>query len=354
MARKNSVMQTRSFFIHSTIMKQRQSNIELLRIFAMMFVLILHADYAVFGYPKVTGVTAAPALWSIRIFAEQFAIGAVDIFVLISGWFGIRSSLKGGTLYLFQIFFTATLILLGAWICGGFAPITLEQIGSGYKGFWFVWSYLVLYVLSPVLNAYVEGASRRQFAGLLIVLFSLETLDVLLKFSSDFNSGYSAIHFCALYLLARYLKTYNPLAHLSRRQLLAGYFAVTCLCASLIFAAAMWWGNPWIGALEQYLTVYNSPVVVLASVFILLYFNRLNFQNSIVNWLAAGSFNVYLVHQNIFLRNHYKDMVRHIDSNFQLPLVVVVMLGFLCAVFLASVIMDQPRQWIANFIKKRW
>ena len=335
-------------------MKQRQSNIELLRIVSMLFVLILHADYAVFGYPKTNIVAAHPDVWTLRIFVEQMAIGAVDIFVLISGWFGIRSSLKGGLLYLFQIFFTATVILLGFWLYSGCEPIDFDRIVSSYEGFWFVWAYLVLYVISPIINAYVERASRREMEWMLLVLFVMDSVNAFMKIPSDFNFGYSALHFIAIYLLARYLRLYNPLASLSRRQLLCGYVLVTALCAGIICAAALWWGNPWLNNLEQQLTVYNSPPVVIASVFLLLYFSRLQFQSRTVNWLAAGSFNVYLVHQNLFLRDHYKEMVRSIDSSFIFPSSVAVMFAFICGVFLASVILDQPRQWIANYIRKRF
>lgn len=334
--------------------RNRQSNIELLRIVSMLFVLILHADYVVFGYPKVNGVQAHPDIWSLRIFIEQMAIGAVDLFVLISGWFGIRSSLKGGLLYLFQIFFTATVILLGFWLYSGCAPIPFDDIVSSYEGFWFVWAYLILYVISPVLNAFVEKATRREMEWLLLAVFLMDFVNVFTKIPSDFNFGYSSLHFIAIYLLARYLRLYNPLASLCRRQLLGGYLAATALCTGIIFAAAMWWGNPWLNNLEQQLTVYNSPLVVLAAVFLLLYFSKLQFQNRIVNWLAAGSFNVYLVHQNLFLRDHYREMIRNIDNEVIFPASVAVIFAFICTVFLGSVILDQPRQWIANYIRKKF
>jgi len=63
----------------------RQSNFELLRILAMLFVLILHTTYSVFDFPKGHLVQAAPFSWLGIILTAQATVCAVNTFVLITG-----------------------------------------------------------------------------------------------------------------------------------------------------------------------------------------------------------------------------------------------------------------------------
>ena len=70
--------------------KSRLSNIELLRIFSMFGVLIVHADFGALGNPTHTELFFTPVFTIMRTFIEAFAIVAVNVFVLISGWFGIN------------------------------------------------------------------------------------------------------------------------------------------------------------------------------------------------------------------------------------------------------------------------
>lgn len=71
----------------------RESNFELLRIIAMFMVLVLHADFQALGEPTRADIISSPLTSSLKVFFEMASIVAVNVFVLISGWFGIRGSL---------------------------------------------------------------------------------------------------------------------------------------------------------------------------------------------------------------------------------------------------------------------
>lgn len=86
-------------------MKERQSNIELLRIIAMFLVLLVHANFYSLGVVTPQDIRAFSLDSVLKVFFEAISINCVDIFVLISGWFGIRASFKGGCKFLFQCFF---------------------------------------------------------------------------------------------------------------------------------------------------------------------------------------------------------------------------------------------------------
>lgn len=91
----------------------RLSAIELLRLLSMLMVLILHADYVALRVPDAALFATTPAEAVGRVVAEQLSIVAVDVFVLISAWFGIRTTVRGICSLLFQVLFYA-LVILGA------------------------------------------------------------------------------------------------------------------------------------------------------------------------------------------------------------------------------------------------
>ena len=54
--------------------KRRQSNIELLRLLAMLYVLIVHADFSTFGAPTMEELAARPVCVFVQYSFECFAI----------------------------------------------------------------------------------------------------------------------------------------------------------------------------------------------------------------------------------------------------------------------------------------
>lgn len=193
----------------STSRGVRSSNFELLRILAMFMVLSLHANYLVFGYPTAETFDASPLTETGRILLEALCICAVNVFVMISGWFGIRASLRGFCSLMFQVLFFLLLTFIVAWSLG-YIDISvralLRLIRSGVG--WFVASYSIMYIFSPVLNAFIENVNRRQVLLVLLAFFTAQTYWGFIDCKPDFNAGYSALSFYGLYLLAGYLRRY--------------------------------------------------------------------------------------------------------------------------------------------------
>ena len=153
--------------------KQRLSNIEFLRLLAMLYVLIVHADFSTFGAPTMEGLAVRPVGVFVQYWFECFAICCVDVFVLISGWFGIRFSLNKLWAFLFQVVFYSLGLFLLAVAVTPHKALTLEGLKSIFlfngSDYWFIKAYLILMVLAPMLNAFCDYASRREFKTILIV-----------------------------------------------------------------------------------------------------------------------------------------------------------------------------------------
>ncbi len=74
-------------------MKQRLVSFELLRIFAMLMVLGLHANFAALHVPDAYSILTFSGIG--RVLCQSLCIVAVNVFVMISGWFGIKPSMRG-------------------------------------------------------------------------------------------------------------------------------------------------------------------------------------------------------------------------------------------------------------------
>lgn len=155
----------------------RQSNIELLRIIAMILIIAHH--YSFHG-----GFSFPPEPINLnRLWIQFILIGGkvgVDLFVLISGYFLVsQSSIKADKILKlwFQIFFYSITIFIIFTILGlrsfsikefvkHLAPVTFEQ-------WWFASTYFVLYLLVPYINKLLRSFSQKQYVHFLAVILVL-------------------------------------------------------------------------------------------------------------------------------------------------------------------------------------
>lgn len=93
-----------AYKVHSLKEKQRDSNFELLRIISMFLVCMLHVNIIIKNSIEASTIEKSLInLYSCGI--DGFSIVAVNVFVLISGWYGIKFRIKGLYSFLFQVFF---------------------------------------------------------------------------------------------------------------------------------------------------------------------------------------------------------------------------------------------------------
>jgi surface polysaccharide O-acyltransferase-like enzyme len=277
----------------------RQSNFELLRIVAMFMVLALHANYASLGVPTREQLIATPDFTLGRMLLEGLCIVAVNSFVLISGWFGIRWSRRGAVAFCWQVLFYGLVGWLWALAIGR-EPVTLlglKRVVGLASPLWFVMAYGALYIISPVLNAFVETASRGRFRTLLIAIFLFQFTYGWTCAADFIEAGYSCFSLSALYLLARYMRLYG--VRLSSGAGWGLYLGATILnLALMVFVTLRGWVLDSIS--------YVNPLVVAASVGLFFVFASLKMRpNRLINWLGGAAFAVYLLHCNYYLFQPY-------------------------------------------------
>ena len=133
--------------------KLRQSNLELLRLVSMFFIVLYHLLF--FFIVKIDDSFIFKALYL------PLHVGVI-CFILISGYFHIKSSIKGGVRLLLP------LIIF-------YSPFTLWEVANGALGaksllffskspYWFIRTYFFFFLFSPLLNSFLTNGKKKSYA----------------------------------------------------------------------------------------------------------------------------------------------------------------------------------------------
>lgn len=193
-------------------------NIEILRLLAMMMVVSLH--YLAKGelLEKLTGPLSLKG--HLAWILESFSIAAVDVYVLISGYFLVETGFRCKrviSLVLQVMFYTCLLPIL--LVLTGILPvgeITFYNIlqcifPTNMLHYWFVSAYVLMFLFTPVLNAAVHGMGKKQLQMAIVILLIMESLSktmIPVRLELD-NLGYDAYWFMVVYLIAAYIRLYG-------------------------------------------------------------------------------------------------------------------------------------------------
>ena len=340
---------TSTVSINKTTKTKRQSNIELLRMLAMFLVLLVHADYFSLGAPSIQEIQNNTLDSFLRIFFEAISIVCVNVFILISGWFGIKPSFKGLCNFIYQcLFFLTGLYIVTLLI--GVNELSLKGLAGcvfATKLNWFIKAYLLLYILSPVLNAFIKTTTQRTFKLVLIAFFSFTCTYCWIGVASFMNRGYSTLFFIGLYLLARYTRLYSPKWSLySAKTYLTFYFLCVIFVTSTSFLVPFLLNK----STPLDLFSYICPTTIIGAISLLLFFTKIKLQNNFVNWCGISCFAVFLMHVSPSTIYHFRDLFAYLHNNYQVTLFWLITFIALLTIFIISILVDKIRIFTYDYI----
>lgn len=189
--------------------KERNSNLELLRIFAMLLIIMHH-------YVVNSGVTECYNMDNITInmvFLQLWGMWgktAINVFILITGYF--MSTLNFSwkrfiRIYLQVKFYKITIFIILAIV--GYQAVTAEEV---YKAICenvftanagFIGSFLMFYLFIPFYNILIKSLNQKQFQiliGTLVFMFTITSTFFFNKFIFHEVGWYMTIYFVAAYI----------------------------------------------------------------------------------------------------------------------------------------------------------
>lgn len=282
-------------------MKERNSNIELLRIFAILGIIVLH-----YNNEDIGGGFAQVAQGSINeyilVALESLFICGVNLFMLISGYFLIESK-SISLIKPLQLIVQVIAFSEGAYVL--FVILGREQLSI--KGIikeamplnYFAILYCVVYVMSPLINKAMKNISGKTLTFFMIavmVILALEPtmVDIMSQITGDeymglsaigmygSGRGYTLVNFVLMYMIGAYLRIKD--CHLSVGR------AVLALLA--ILAAIVAWSRLDTTTAWE----YCNPLIILEAVVLFLLFKNFKINSKVVNAFAKGTFTVFLIH----------------------------------------------------------
>lgn len=295
-----------------SVQTKRKSNIELLRVISMLMVITLHSlGRGALKYYETISVGYA-LFW----FMETLSYVAVNLFILISGYFMIKQKAKPLKIVklLFQIEFYSLICLVIAKLVFH-EQINLKDLIYIFFPFtsntyWFASSYAILLVISPFLNKAILSMERRQHLTVICVLLILFCVIPSFTFWSYnlLSGGYDFVWFTVLYFIASYIRLYSKeeASPSKKNKYILSYFAVSALCLviRIIFEkiTSLVLSQPHGGLFY----IYNSIFIFPASLCLFMAFKNLEIKSKFISKLSVslGSvcFGAYLATENPYIR----------------------------------------------------
>lgn len=296
--------------------RKRMANLELLRCVAMMMVIVLHylgkgGLLADLSEEHLGG--AAAAAWLL----ECFCIVAVNVYMLISGYFLCTSSFKLSRLIQLWLqiwFYSVTFGLIGA-LTGVLEETAFDThylltllfpVSMGH--YWFMTAYLFLYLLLPFVGMTVKGMTKRQMQfSLGLLLFAFCFLKSILPVRLEMDAqGYDCLWYLCVFVAAAFMRRFG-IPFLERR---GRAFLLYVGCCLLIFAGTFALREVYLrtGSLDRMLEMclnYNHILPLLAALGLFGVFQGLRIEGraaACIIKVAPYTLGVYLLHENLGLR----------------------------------------------------
>ena len=302
-------------------LRVRKTKFELLRIICMLFVITEHL------LPNISDIQNISAGFEYYIanIVRSFCIVAVNCFVLLSGYFGIKMKVKRIFRLDAVVWFWGITGLVLATVTGMNVLQVKKDILYLFpiitKRNWFVTTYIVLYLISPILNFVIEKLNKRQFQSLILLLVSIfyfiPTIDYTLNAPTvTLDSGYGIVNFVCLYFIGRYINLY--LGNIKKVYARLGYF-LSCI---LLFAANHIM-SILVGFYFNTYISYDTIFCLAGAVSLFLWFRELHLQSQMINRIARYSFAAFIIHTSPFYGGVVYEISAKISANSMLLYIVV-------------------------------
>lgn len=286
----------------------RLPNYELLRIFSILAISVMHGIRGCYGHSVA--------------FVGVNTIGnmGVTLFVLISGYFGIRLR-ASKVLWLWSTILFYSLLIFA--IQYHFNEIPTLESGDTTKDFikhlyvaltpvtsntwWFCTSYIILMLLSPLFNKATSSMSKLQFQYLIAILLLLYSLSPTFLHHplSGITNGKCTENMIMLYFIGRYFAKFG--IPLTIRKYAAFFFII---CVTLIFCVNFFLFDPLFMAKD------NNFFIILGAICIFYYFGIIHVQSdtvaNIIRYIASMVFPFYLM--NVFLIDHFEHQYYNLNG----------------------------------------
>lgn len=348
-------------------LKVRESNFELMRIVSMFLIILGH----VIGFGYLIDNNSYGAIKEVLNIMMYILIMHVNSFIILSGFFQSNSKFRLSKLFslILQVIMYSFIIycisIKIGWITNyNIVSIFCKLLPSSIGSYWFISSYIIVYMFSDYINKFISRLSKVEFKKLLLVLFFI--LSIIPFFTGKMildNNGYNFYNFIFLYMIGAYLRRY-PLRESYHFKVFStnGYrflmifmficcFSVNYLLmyyASNMLSYSNLFGEISSRILSNKLT-YSNSLIIIQSVCFFEFFRYIKINSKVINYISSCVFGVYLFHENAVMRNNIYSLfnMEKYYNSYKLCLYIIV-----CTliIFSVGVLIESVRKLFLKFI----
>lgn len=331
----------------------RNSNIELMRIIMMLMILIHHMiTHGIFSVDTILcHVGPVNSTISFAIVLNSFCYIGVNGFILISGYFGINFKIRSLlNLYLICMFYSIVMHFFEIYGLGtkSFSIGTIKDVilvFSQQDYWWFIRCYVILYLMSPLLNKALNVFDQHEYVTILVLL-TIANLYMGYWWGRYGDNGYSVAQFVYVYAIGRYIGIFVDKDWIVQKRMkaLCVYISVMLLFSLLSICSHYiriphWKSFP-----------YNNPLLLIGAIAFILFMLSFHFKSHFVNRIAMSSLSIYLL-QNFEIMRKLTAWVQeflHIDfynegNTYVLLYLILYLISFSLLFAFLSVLIDQVR-----------
>jgi len=319
----------------------RESNIELARIIAMAAIVLYH--FVCWGLFPDTGMSLnelPEGGKGMVIIFTIFLMFGTNLFILISGYFGIHLTWKKViafwglcTFYnLFQILVAKDLSVSSIAHC--FLPSCTKN--------WFFQSYLWLLLVSPLLNSAIESMSKQTLKVVVIICTLLVCVSSWFLTNPTSFSG-TCLQLFYMYIIGAFIKR-SPQLLDNNKQTVLVYLASCVLGIVFLFV----YTTRDTGMAFE----HNSPFSIVSSVTMFCLFRNLKINNSkVINIIAAATPAVLFLSDVVFAKQVY-GLVYQKCQNPSITSALIIA-GTLISLFIAAIIVEKVRLTLFSGVNQK-
>jgi surface polysaccharide O-acyltransferase-like enzyme len=324
-----------------------ESNMDLYRICTMLFVVGHHF----LGYIPLDRISN-PLNFDAIYFLKHMFVVSVDCFILMSGYFLPMSSFKlskAVNLLLKTSLYSVILFTIFSNLGYGdkfSIPMFIKSF-IPLRGWWFMFPYFILFLLSSFINKAILQLSRYKFFALLVLLFITEVVWPTLVPGSaiDVQRGYSLYNFIYLYLIGAYFRKYPVKVRAS--VLMTLFLALIAISTIANYMLVYKYNRFDSFDIADRFFNYDFILVSVPAILFFLFFTKIKLN---VKWLALlrpHILAVYLIHKQVNFEPFLFNRVFRVGA-YTGNLLIFHLLFFMFSIFTLCVAIDYVLSMVFN------
>ena len=345
------------------IKKERESNIELLRIISMCLIIFHH-------FSLNLCITEGYVISKRMIFGIIGGLGGkigVACYILTTGYFGVKKNFNSRRV--FKLWLQTFCYSVGFMLIFRITKIEkLDLIGTiktffpfAYNQYWFITAYLYLMILTPFINKLLNTLSPKDYKKMVCVLTIFLVIIPTLFYTNGMIGStltpIGVILFIYLYIVGGYIKLYEIKYFENKKvknivKIVLGYVILTGL---VLLGKKMEQYDAFWNKIFEYYREVNSIFILIPSISLFYIFKELKLGcNKIINYLASISLGVYLFHESNFMRYRLwqeiitVEKIESVPGNF-----VTALVGSIVAFYAITAVIEFVRiNFVERFVMK--